>query len=119
LSTSSVNGTATISASARAVYAGNASIVVNATTGAIGYVYGEEWVNVVPQDNTWTQNTVSNDTWADKAVGSEVWSDIEGFDPSQQYVLNGYWEYGYSDRDIFVGDLWTDKNIGTNTWLNQ
>jgi hypothetical protein len=101
------------------VYAGSASVTEVTSTQAIGYIYGEEWVNVTPDSNDWTDKIVSTDVWVNKSVGTEQWTDVINSDPAQQYVLYGYWAYGYAVGDLFDNDIWTDKTIGSNQWLQQ
>jgi hypothetical protein len=119
LADSSVTATATTSSSAIAVYQGNGSVTETTTTQAIGYIYGEEWVNVTPESSSWVDKTISADGWVDKSVNVLVWNDIINDDPAEVYVLTGYWDYGYNNRDLLPSSIWTDKTIGNNQWLQQ
>jgi hypothetical protein len=115
----SITATANTSASARAVMAGNSSISSSASINAIGYIYGEEWVNITPESSSWVDKTISADGWVDKSVNVLVWNDIINDDPAELYVLTGYWDYGYNNRDLLPSSIWTDKTIGSNQWLQQ
>jgi hypothetical protein len=77
---------------------GSAFVTGSASFTAIGYIYGEEWDNVATQTN--------------------VWNDISGASYEDQYVLFGYWDYGYAFYDINKKDLWTDIAAPTEQWTD-
>ena len=119
LSSSSIDASASIEANAEAVYSANASVREVTTAYAIGYIYGEEWVNVTPESSSWDDKIVSTDIWVTNQASSDQWTDVINSDPANQYVLFGYWQYDYAVGDLFDSDIWTQKQTGSNQWLQQ
>jgi hypothetical protein len=42
---------------------GASSVNMSTTTSATGYVFGEEWILITPQSNTWTTQSEGSNTW--------------------------------------------------------
>jgi hypothetical protein len=78
------------------MYVTNAYVSVNgiATTNVVGYIYGEEWGDVAPEDNTWTLSSVGSNNWTTVSPESNEWTPV----PSQD-------------------NTWTTQTQGSNTWL--
>lgn len=89
----SITGFATVSALGNATFSANAAVSGNVTVTAAGGIIGGDWVDVVPEANTWVSIRIQ--------------------DP---YVDIDYWEDGYTDDRY---DYWTRPSISTDSWMRQ
>jgi hypothetical protein len=106
-----ISGFASVSAYPNATWAGNASIQAVTVCSATGQIIGEEWSDVIPQTDTWTEQSASSNIWTPVAPSSGTWFSNSLFDP---YVEIDYWEDGYTDdrydywiKTTTVNDIWT------------
>jgi hypothetical protein len=106
-----ISGLASVSAYPNATWAGNASIQAVTVCSVTGQIIGEEWSDVVPQTDTWTEQSASSNIWTPINPGSNFWRNSRFFDP---YVDIDYWEDGYTDdrydywiKTTTVNDIWT------------
>lgn len=104
---------ANVSAYPNATWSVNAAVNANVSLTANGQIVGEEWSDVVPTANNWTEQTVVENNWNIVNPENKVWFSNKLSDP---YVEIDYWVDGYADDRY---DYWVKSGNVQNNWARQ
>jgi hypothetical protein len=88
-----VVATGTLDALAAFISTVSGQVASNAQLTCTLYKFGEEWVLVPDQPNTWTAANFQSDTWTQASTSSDTWTPINA-----------------------QNDIWTQQSSGSNTW---